>query len=113
MVLISLMEQHFCGFDIYRNNSFIVLVSLMGRPWWLSQTGDQEVAGLIPDGIGNVLSWRLIMKYFLWSFSPFRCFKESSCQFLVKECAQVLVKHLLCFRHLSESCLICLVLDPE
>ena len=30
----------------------------------------------------------LIMKYFLRSFSPFRCFKKGSCQFLAKECAQ-------------------------
>ena len=34
------------------------------------------------------LSRRLIMKYFLWSFSPFRWFKKGSCQFLAKECAQ-------------------------
>ena len=44
------------------------------RPWWLSwmrrPTGDQEVAGLIPAEVGNILSWRLIMKYFLRSFSP-------------------------------------------
>ena len=33
-------------------------------------------------------SWRLIMKYFLRSFSPFRWFKKGSCQFLAKECAQ-------------------------
>ena len=33
-------------------------------------TGDQ-VAGSIPAGSGNILTWRLIMKYFLWSFSPF------------------------------------------
>ena len=31
---------------------------------------------------------RLIMKYFLRSFSPFRWFKKGSCQFLAKECAQ-------------------------
>ena len=31
---------------------------------------------------------RLIMKYFLWSFSPFHWFKKGSCQFLAKECAQ-------------------------
>ena len=36
----------------------------------------------------NILSWRLIMKYFLRSFSPFRWFKKSSCQFLAKEYAQ-------------------------
>ena len=51
-------------------------------------TGDQEVAGLIPAKVGNILSWRVIMKYFLWSFSPFRRFKKGSCQFLAKECAQ-------------------------
>ena len=38
--------------------------------------------------VGNILSWRLIMKYFLRSFSPFHCFKKGSCQFLAKECAQ-------------------------
>ena len=63
-----------------------------GRPRWLSwmrrPTGDQEVAGSPPAEVGNILSWRLIMKYFLWSFSPFRCFKKGSCQFLAKECAQ-------------------------
>ena len=46
------------------------------RPWWLSwmrrPTGDQEVPGSTPAEVGNILSWRLIMKYFLWSFSPFR-----------------------------------------
>ena len=30
----------------------------------------------------------LFMKYFLRSFSSFRCFKKDSCQFLAKECAQ-------------------------
>ena len=47
-----------------------------GRPRWLSwmrrPTGDQEVAGSTPAEVGNILSWRLIMKYFLRSFSPFR-----------------------------------------
>ena len=33
---------------------------------------DQEVAGSTPAEVGNILSWRLIMKYFLRSFSPFR-----------------------------------------
>ena len=62
------------------------------RPRWLSwmrrPTGDQEVAGSTPAEVGNILSWRLIMKYFLRSFSPFRWFKKGSCQFLAKECAQ-------------------------
>ena len=35
-------------------------------------TGDHEVAGLIPAGSDNILSWRLIMKYFTRSFSVFR-----------------------------------------
>ena len=51
-------------------------------------TGDQELAGSTSTEVGNILSWRLIMKYFLWSFSPFRWFKKGSCQFLAKECAQ-------------------------
>ena len=46
------------------------------RPRWLSwmrrPTGDQEVPGSTPAEVGNILSWRLIMKYFLRSFSPFR-----------------------------------------
>ena len=29
-------------------------------------TGDQEVAGSTPAKVGNILSWRLIVKYFLW-----------------------------------------------
>ena len=35
-------------------------------------TGNQEVAGSTPAEVGNILSWRLVMKYFLRSFSPFR-----------------------------------------
>ena len=41
-------------------------------------TGNQEVAGSTPAEVGNILSWRLIMKYFLQSFSPFRWFKKGS-----------------------------------
>ena len=33
-------------------------------------TGDQEVTGVILNGSGNILSWRLIMLYFLQSFFP-------------------------------------------
>ena len=49
-------------------------------------TGDQEVADWPQPG-GNIFSWRLIMKYFLWSFSPFCWFKKVSYQLLAKECA--------------------------
>ena len=49
---------------------------MTNRPRWLSwmrrPTGDQEVAGSTPAEVGNILPWRLIMKYFLQSFSPFR-----------------------------------------
>ena len=50
---------------------------LKHRPRWLSwmrrPTGDQEVANSAPPGaeVGNIFSWRLIMKYFLRSLSPF------------------------------------------
>ena len=60
-------------------------------PWWLSwmrrPTGDQEVTGSTSAEVGNIPSWRLIMKYFLRSFSSFRWFKKGSCQFLAKEWA--------------------------
>ena len=56
--------------------------------------GDQEVAASIPTGSGNIHFERLIMKYFLWSFSPFHWFKKGSCQFLAKEFTQVLVNGL-------------------
>ena len=44
------------------------------RPRWFSwmrrPTGDQEVAGSTPAEVGNILSWRLIVKYFLRSSPP-------------------------------------------
>ena len=39
------------------------MAQLYARP-----TGDQEVAGSTPAEVGNILSWRLITKYFLRSF---------------------------------------------
>ena len=51
-------------------------MSAASRPRWLSwmhsPTGDQEVAGSTPAEVSNILSLRLIVKYFLRSFSPFR-----------------------------------------
>ena len=41
-----------------------------------------------PRRVGNILSWRLIMKHFLRSFSTFCWFKKGNCQFLAKDCAQ-------------------------
>ena len=43
----------------------------LGGSWMRCSTGDQEVAGSAPAEVGNVLSWRLIVKYFLQSFFPF------------------------------------------
>ena len=81
-----------CSTTIFTAATLALVTEVRGRPRWLSwmrrPTGDQEVAGSTPAEVGNILSWRLIMKYFLRSFSPFRWFKKGSCQFLAKECAQ-------------------------
>ena len=53
-----------CGFDLY-------FYRPQWRSWMRRPTGDQEVAGSTPAEVGNILSWRLIRKYFLRSFSPF------------------------------------------
>ena len=77
--------DHFCELftNITTRTVPASVAQLDARP-----TGDQEVAGSTPAEVGNILSWRLIMKYFLRSFSSFRWFKKGSCQFLAKECAQ-------------------------
>ena len=49
--------------------------------------------GFTPAEVGKVLLWRLIMKYFLRPFSPFRWFNKGSCQFLAKDCT-ILVNRL-------------------
>ena len=67
----------------FQNSETASVAQLDTRP-----TGDQEIAGSNPAEDGNILSWRLIMKYILRSFIPFRWFKKGSCQFLSKECAQ-------------------------
>ena len=51
-------------------------------------TGDQKIVGLIPAGCGNILSWKLIMKYVLRLSSPLI---QDGQMFLAKEYAQVLV----------------------
>ena len=92
-------SAHYCTrlhctkpFIITLPSSWYDLNNEISWPRWLSwmrcPTGDQEVAGSTTAEVGNILSWRLIMKYFLRSFSPFRWFKKGSCQFLAKECAQ-------------------------
>ena len=56
-------------------------------------TGDQ-VVGSTPTGSGTFFQEDLIMKYFLWSFSPFRWFKKGSCQFSEERMYTLLVKRL-------------------
>ena len=55
------------------------------RPQWLSQMCIQLMtrrSGVwSPPGSGKISLWRLIMKYFLWSFSPFRWFKKAVVSF--------------------------------
>ena len=81
-----------CFFSPFSIGPWIVCINCKIRPRWLSwmrrPTGDLEVAGSTPAEVGNILSWRLIRKYFLLSFSPFRWFKKGSCQYPAKECAQ-------------------------
>ena len=46
-------------------------------------TGDKEIAGSTPAGSSaTFFRGDLIMKYFLRSFSPFRCFKKDSCRMI-------------------------------
>ena len=64
---------------------------IFNRPQWLSWMRSQLVIGRLqdwPPPAWKLSSWRVIMKYFLWSFSPFSWFKKGSCQFLAKECVQ-------------------------
>ena len=56
--------ENFSPYIVSKN----ILEKESGRPRWqlyASPTGDQEVAGSTPAEVGNILSWRLIMKYFL------------------------------------------------
>ena len=93
--LLALKANKSCGL-LLCPGSYMYYV--LCRPRWLSRMcvrlviSDQEVAGLIPAGSGNIFSSTLIMKYFLQPFSPFRCFKKDRCQNRAKECAQGLIK---------------------
>ena len=96
LILKSLITWQCLGIGPSNLEGMLVLTSKWHcRPRWLSRmprpTGDQEVAGSTPIEVGNILSWRLITKYFIWSFFPFCWFKKGSCQFLAKACAQYLL----------------------
>ena len=55
-------QVFYCSQDL-KGNGYKLLASVAQLD--SSQTGDQKVVGTIPTGSGNILSWRLIMKYFL------------------------------------------------
>ena len=72
MCLLSVWRSHILPLDHQVPINSMIQFHLkwwMGRPRWISwmrgPTGDQEVAGSTPAEVGNILSWRLIMKYFL------------------------------------------------
>ena len=48
-------------------------------------SGMRTVAGSKLTSSKTFFRWDLVMKKFLWSFSPFRWFKKASCQLLAKE----------------------------
>ena len=56
----------FCE-EKYYLDSLLALVALLDA----CSTGDQEVVGSISARSGNILLWRLILKYLLLSFSPY------------------------------------------
>ena len=72
--------------------------SVLGRPRWLSwmhrPTGDQEVEDSTLAEVGNILSWRLIMTYFLRSFFPFCWFKKDSLSVSGERMCTILVNRL-------------------
>ena len=57
-------------------------------------TGDQKVAGSTPAEVANILSWRLIMKYFLRSFSPSPLIQEGQLSVSGERMCTVLVNRL-------------------
>ena len=57
-------------------------------------TGDQAVAGLIPTGSGNILSWKLIIQYYCTVIFSLPLIQEGQLSVSGKECAQVLVNSL-------------------
>ena len=84
--------SHWWIHELFMNKYFMssslpelaLVAQLDARP-----TGDQVVTGSIPAEVGNILSWRLIMKYFYGHSLPSADSRRAvSCQFLAKECAQ-------------------------
>ena len=75
--ILSILDRVICPYFYFRMITLVNinkfspnLASLGGSVGWSS---DWESGGcrFNPRQVGNILSCRLIMKYFLWSFSPF------------------------------------------
>ena len=68
-ILLEVMNENLLNYFLtYSYNIFFWPQWLI---WMRRLTGDREVAGSALAEVGNILLWRLIIKYFLWSFSPF------------------------------------------
>ena len=74
---------------LQKQNQLASVAQLDARP-----TGDQEVAGSIPVEVGNILSRRLIMKYFLRSFSPLPLIQEGQTSVSGEQMCTILVNRL-------------------
>ena len=62
--------------------------------WMRRPTGDQEVAGSTLAEVGNILSWRLIMKYFLWAFFSLPLIQEGQLSVSGERMCTILVNRL-------------------
>ena len=83
----NMIPYHFCETSTCSSKWLLLSVSQASLDgsvgcWW---SGGCKFD---PCWISNILSWRLIVKYFLWSFSPFQWLKKGSCQCLANECTQ-------------------------
>ena len=57
-------------------------------------TGDQEVTGSTPAEVGNILSWRLIMKYFSTVILSLPLIQEGQLSVSGERVCTILVNHL-------------------
>ena len=60
-----------CSTFLLKKVLYLELCASLGGSIGYASDCDQEMAGAVLTGSGNILLWRLIMKYFLLSFSPF------------------------------------------
>ena len=84
---ITTMDEKFVYLFFSLVNRFLISSQKHSRSGWLSWMCVRLVMRLRVRP-SQSLSWRLIMKYFQWSFSPVCWFRKCNCQFLSKKCAQ-------------------------